>query len=123
MKKKVSGVMKGRLRLKKPKKTRCTAINRGLIIKEIQKHAVIGKGKKKVVFKISPGFIDEYISRILDGICVNIPVICESVYQNGRGRKTLMVKFDKKAGEYLYNDVSRFFDRVDSNTVSERGIS
>ena len=87
-----------------------TKINKTMITKKIKDSASVrkkhGKGYREIQMKVSPSFVNEYISFVLAGIEQNVGSIAEKVY-NGDKRKTLMKK-----------DIIRHFSFVDSNTLS-----
>lgn len=85
-------------------------INKRIIEEKIKDSAIIyqphGRGHKKIQMKVSPHFIDEYISFVMTGIEKNVAEIAESVYIDKK-RKTLQDK-----------DVIHFFGFVDRKTIS-----
>jgi hypothetical protein len=84
-------------------------INRGMIVEKIKESAVVyiphGKNYKKVYLKVSPAFVDEYLSFVMAGIEKNVGEIAERV--NIQKRKTLMEE-----------DVVHHFGFVDNETIS-----
>jgi hypothetical protein len=103
----------------KRKKAIPRKINRDLITKAIRQNAFVQiSKKKKIQLNISPEFYDEYIDRIFVGIEINIQKIAEKVYRQ-KGRKTLMVKYDKK-GNPVVDDVTDFFSRMGTDTMGDK---
>lgn len=96
-------------------------INKTIVADRIRENAVVQISKRKVVnFAVSPEFIDEYIDHILAGIDKNIPALAERIYGGGKGRKTLMVKWDPKKKEYIYNDVVLLFNDASVKTIADQ---
>jgi histone H3/H4 len=85
-------------------------INRGMIVEKIKESAVVyiphGKSYKKVYLKVSPAFVDEYLSFVMAGIEKNVGEMAERVYVKSK-RKTLMEE-----------DVVHHFGFVDNETIS-----
>lgn len=86
-------------------------LNKGILERKIRNSAVFqkkhGKGFSKINLKVSPGFVDEYISYMLSAVEINVGLIAERVH--GQGRKTIMPR-----------DMIQHFSIVGNETIAPK---
>ena len=85
----------------------------------IRRNAYVMKGKQKILLKVSPSVVKEYIARIICNIEINAPGIAEIAHRDGRSTILVKYKETKDGGlEPIYDDVTQYFGRMDSEIVS-----